>query len=161
VDPDSVAADEMTPSVDRFERRLGEEAAGLRVEMAKQGADLRSEMARQGADLRNEIAQQGADLRNEIARQGADLRREIVQQGADLRSEMAALRVALKTDLRNGFTHVAGEFALLRREMSSMREQMARDQFELLKWSFLFWVGQFFAVAALMVTMLRLVTPGR
>ena len=118
----------MTLSVDRFERRLGEEAAGLRVEMARQGAELRTEIARQGADLR---------------------------------SETAALRLEVKTDLHNGFAHVSEEFALLRKDMSSMREQMARDQFELLKWSFLFWVGQFFAVAALMVTMVRVLVPSR
>ena len=108
---------EMTLSVDRFERRLGEEVAGLRVEMARQGADLRT--------------------------------------------EIAAMRLELKADLHHGFAHVGEEFALLRKDMSSMREQMARDQFELLKWSFLFWVGQFFAVAALMVTMVRVLVPSR
>ena len=84
-------------SVERLERRLVEEIAGLRVEMARGHATLREELARESATLREALAQQGAALRVE----------------------------------------------------------MATNRFELLKWSFMFWVGQVLVMAGLMAAMLR------
>ena len=53
--------------------------------------------------------------------------------------------------------------ASLRKDMTEMgasiRQDMATNRVELLKWSFLFWVGQVVAVAAIMGTMLRLFRP--
>jgi len=60
---------------------------------------------------------------------------------------MSTLRVEFKNDMQEGF--------------ASLRQEIAKDRFELLKWSFYFWVGQFFAVAALLATMLRAVGPAR
>ena len=44
-------------------------------------------------------------------------------------------------------------FGTLRQEttagFAALRQEMADQRFELLKWAFLFWVGQFFAVAGL------------
>ena len=71
----------------------------------------------------------------------------MAQQGAHLQGEMSTLRVELKTEMQGGF--------------ASLRQEMATDRFELLKWSFLFWLGQFFAVGALMATMLRVLGPSR
>jgi hypothetical protein len=95
-------------AVERFERRLVEEIAGVRVEMARSEARLREEIARQGATLRQEIGQQGVTLGQETARLGVELRQE-----------------------------------------------MAVNRFELLKWSFLFWIGQVVAVVGLVGVMLR------
>lgn len=109
---------------DRFERRLVEETAAIRVEMAGMRGDLRQEITQLGSDLRQEMAQLGSDLRKEMA-----------QLGFDLRQEMAA-----------GF--------------AAMRQDMAEQRFELLKWAFLFWIGQFFAVASLVAIVIRYVNPG-
>src|SRR5436309_9829542 len=56
-------ADVVNLSIERFERRLVEELATVRVEMARGEARLREEIARSGARLREEIANQGATLR--------------------------------------------------------------------------------------------------
>ena len=85
----------MVAVIDRFERRLTEEASGLRVQMAQLGAELRQEMATMRADLRQETATMGAGLRQEMAAMRADLREEIATMAADLRQEMAAGRVDL------------------------------------------------------------------
>ena len=92
-------ADVVALSVDRFERKLVEEVAGLRVDMARGHATVREEMARGHATLREEIAEQGAALRVEIA----------------------------------------------------------TSRVELLKWSFLFWMGQVAAVGGLMAILLKTV----
>jgi hypothetical protein len=56
---------------------------------------------------------------------------------ADVRLDVAGLR----SEVREGFTGV--------------RADMARDRFELLKWAFAFWIGQFFATAALLTALAR------
>jgi len=51
------------------------------------------------------------------------------------------------------------EAAKLRVEManlaSTLRQEMAKDRFELLKWMFLFWIGQLAAISAIMSFQLR------
>jgi hypothetical protein len=115
---------------ERFERRLVEEVAGLRVQSAEQGAGLRHETSTLGADLRQEMATLGAALRREMATLGADLRQEVAAMGAELRREMAALG-------------------------ADLRQEIAAGRVELIKWSFLFWIGQVLAITAIMGVMLR------
>jgi hypothetical protein len=46
-------------------------------------------------------------------------------------------------------------FAGLRLEIGALRQDMAAQKFDLLKWSFLFWIGQSLTVAGIVATMLR------
>jgi hypothetical protein len=82
------------------------------------------------SSLRLEMAQQGSGLRLEMAQQGAGLRVEMAQQGADLRQEMNQLAAGL-------------------------RAEMAAGRVELIRWSFLFWVGQVIAIGGVMGVLLR------
>ena len=95
------SAEVTTACLERFERRLVEEVAGLRVEMAKGHATLGTEIAQAEGTLR------------------ADLVRE----------------------MQVGF--------------ATLRQEMANNRVEFLRWSFLFWVGQFFAVAGLVGALMR------
>jgi hypothetical protein len=69
-----------------------------------------------------------------------------------LTTEMSALRIDVARDLSALRVDVA-------RDMSALRSDVARDlsgvRSELLKWSFLFWVGQVATIAALLGFMLR------
>ncbi len=67
---------------------------------------------------------------------------------SDVRLEVAGLR----SDMREGFGDVRTE---VRTEIGAIRADMARDRFELLKWAFAFWIGQFFATAALFTALAR------
>lgn len=112
-------ADVITACTDRFERRLVEEIAGVRVQIAQVEASLRRDMAEMGASIRQDMARMGADIRQDMARMGADIRQE----------------------------------------MTGIRQDMASGRVELLKWCFLFWVGQVVAIAGIMGMMLRLFRP--
>ena len=94
-------ADLIAACTERYERRLSEEMAGLRVQMA----------------------QVEASLRTEIAQMGASIRQDMAQMGASIRSDMAAGRV------------------------------------ELIKWCFIFWIGQVLAITGIVGVMLRLFRP--
>ena len=91
-------ADVMEACSDRFERRLAEETAAVRVQ---------------------------------IARSEASLRTDIAQLGATLRQEMTVLG-------------------------GTLRQEMASGRFELLKWCFLFWVGQVLVMSTIIGVMLRI-----
>ena len=79
---------------------------------------------------RVQIAQVDASLRRDMAEMGASIRQDIARLGADIRQEM-----------------------------TSIRQDLASGRVELLKWCFLFWVGQVVAVAGIMGMMLRLFRP--
>lgn len=116
--------DTLSVSSERFERRLSEECAELRVEMAQGFAQLRQEM--------------GQGL--------GHLRQEMIEGVGQLRQEMTEGFAALRTEMHKGF--------------AEQRSDAAGARFEMLKWAFLFWVGQFFAVASLMAVLIRFLRLG-
>ncbi len=72
---------------------------------------------------------------------GSELRAEICQTRSELRQEMARMDAGLRVALTEGLSKI-------RAEMSDMRV-------DVLRWSFLFWIGQVAAMAALLAFMLR------
>ena len=118
---------------DRFERRLVEETSKLRVELVQGIASLREEIGSLRQDLRHEIGDLRQDLRQEIG----DLRQDLRQEIDGVRQEIAGVR----------------------QEISALRQELTDGRFELLKWAFLFWVGQFFAVAGLVAVLIRFLKP--
>ena len=95
----------------------------------------------------------------------AGVRTEMTRGEARLREEIASVRV----EMARGEARLHGEIsqtrAMLREEMAQqgtlIRQEIATNRFELLKWSFLFWVGQVIAVVGLVGVMLRAIGPGR
>ena len=118
-------------SAERFERRLVEEIAGVRVQIAQVEGTLRQEIGQQGSDLRQEIGQLRSDLRQEIGQLGSGLRQEMALFGATVRTEMGESRAGLRDDI-------------------------AAVRVDLFKWSFIFWIGQVVAITGIMGVMLRL-----
>jgi hypothetical protein len=64
----------------------------------------------------------------------------------------------LEVRLRGELGHVDGE---LRQDLSQMELRIIREignsRFDLLKWTFAFWIGQVVAMSAIMAAMLRIV----
>jgi hypothetical protein len=77
-------ADLIAACTERYERRLSEEIAGVRVQLSQVEASLRTEIAQMGASIRQDMAQMGASIRQDMA-----------QMGAGIRNDMAAGRVEL------------------------------------------------------------------
>ena len=81
--------------------------------------------------LRVQIAQVESSIRQDMTRLGSELRQEIGAQGNDLRQKMAALG-----------------------------SRMDAGRLELLKWAFLFWIGQVVAIGTIVGVMLRMTGRG-
>lgn len=63
---------------------------------------------------------------------------------------------ALRLDITKEFAAVRVETA---KEFGAMRVELAAKQVNLLKWSFLFWVGQLAAMTGIMALLLRTIVP--
>ncbi len=91
------------------------------------------------------VEESGREWRDDLLQTATErFGRMLAEEAGRLRAEMAA-----------GFAELRSEVAA---EFAKVRVEMADGRAELLKWCFLFWIGQVAAVAALMAFMLRNVT---
>ena len=78
---------------------------------------------------------------------------------ARLRVEMSEMRGELRAEMGELRAQVSGTRGELRAEMSGMRGELraeiAASRVDLLRWSFLFWIGQVAAVAGLLSLVVR------
>jgi len=72
---------------------------------------------------------------------GSELRSEICRTQSELREEMARMDASLRITLAEG--------------LSKIRADISEARVNVVYWSFLFWIGQFAATAALLGYMLR------
>jgi hypothetical protein len=153
-------ADVTTAAVERFERRLTDEMSGMRVALAQTEAALRQQVLEGDASLRREMSALAAALRQEINDQGIALRQEINDQGIALRQEIHDQGVVLRQEIHDQGVvlrhEICNQGVALRHEISSLRQEHLDSRFDLVKWSFVFWVGQVIAIAGVVGLMLRL-----
>jgi hypothetical protein len=117
------------------------------------GADATLGLAEVFGEARNEWVADVTELSTErferrLTEEVSGLRVEILEARSALRQEMAAGDAGLRQEMTGGF-------AAIRLELAGMRQEMAANRFELIKWSFVFWVGQVMAVAAILGVMLH------
>ena len=93
-----------------------------------------------------------SSLRSGMSTLKADLKTEMSALKVDLRTDMSALKVDLRTDMSALKVDLTGEVFTLRQDLTN---GLSEVRAELLKWSFLFWVGQLAAVAGLFALMSR------
>ena len=106
-------------------------------------------------DWRDDVLSLAAErFERRLAEVGSSLRVQIAHSEGALRHEMGQLEVRLRDEL----AHVDGR---LRQDLSQMELRIIREignsRFDLLKWTFAFWIGQVVAMSAIMATMLRIV----
>ena len=84
------------------------------------------------AGLRVQIAQTEAVLRRDMSEVKAEIRQEMAQMGADIRREVAQMG-------------------------GDIRQEIATGRVEMVKWCFLFWIGQLVTIASIVGIMMRLI----
>ena len=144
--------DVTTAAIERFERRLTDAHAQLREDLIARDALLREDMIARDTQLRDDSIARDAQLREDSIARYTQLREDSIAKEAKLREDMLAREAKLRDDM------VARD-AKSREDMlasnAKVREDMAMLKFDLLKWSFAFWVGQIAAVATVVGVMLR------
>jgi hypothetical protein len=127
--------------------RLGESGSAALAEMfdANNRACADAVMTQSAERFERRLVEETSKLRVEMAQMGALLRQEMAELRGSLRQEMAELRGSLRQEI----VELRGD----------LREDIAAGRFELLKWAFLFWVGQVVSVVGLVGLMLRTMPP--
>jgi hypothetical protein len=135
-----------------------------RVVMRRVSAALREQLGDEAArDLEEYANGAGAEWRDDVmdaATERFDVRLEAMSDrfdnrlatvAAELRLEMAGLRLDLQRELHGAWQAIA-ELKI------SLRKEIADGRVELLRWSFVFWIGEVSLLAGLITYMLRGVT---
>jgi hypothetical protein len=142
--------------------RLGQDGtAGLVQLLARSRKECVSEvMIAVGDRFERRLVEETSKLRVDMTQGFASVRQEMAKGLGEVRQETAALGVALRQEM----AAMAAANSALRQDIaagtSAMRQEMADQRFEILKWAFLFWVGQFFAVASLVAVLIRFLRAG-
>ena len=106
------------------------------------GADASSDLVEAFRAAHNDMLITATErLEERLSTLAAELRGEMASLRSDLRQEIAAGDTALRVALVEGLSQI-------RREMSDMRV-------DVLRWSFLFWLGQVAATATMLAILLR------
>jgi hypothetical protein len=111
-------------------------------------------MQRAVVALREKLGNDGmADLRVVIDDAGRQWKDDVLEiTGERFERRLGAEIGAVRTDMGKEFAALRVDIA---REFASVRVEMAQMQVRLLKWSFLFWIGQFAAVSGMMAFLLN------
>jgi hypothetical protein len=136
--------------------RLGPEATSglLHVLDLAHGEWSDDVMSVAGERYGRRLAEEGSSLRVQIAQTEGALRTEIAQSEGRLRSEIGQLEVNFRRELGRVETGLRQDFSQM--EIRVLRE-VGNSRFELLKWSFLFWIGQVVTMSAIVAAMLRII----
>lgn len=138
---------------DRFERRMVDEVSGVRVQLAQVESAIRQDMVKLESGLRQDMGRLESGLRQEMTALEAGLRQDMVKLETGLRQDMGVLETGLRQDMGALETGLRQDMMKLE---TGLRKDLSDGLFELLKWSFLFWIGQVVAISTIIAVMLRL-----
>lgn len=109
------------------------------------GEKFERRLAEELAKFRAEVAAEFASVRIEIASVRLELGREIAAVRSEFKEYLAAMRAELKEDIAN-----------LRAELrSAFKTDIAALRSEIIKWMFIFWVGQLGALISILFAFFR------
>ena len=148
--------DVMTDCAGRFEYRLVQEVSGLRVQNSELASALRQDMGKMEAALRQDMGKMEAGLRQDMGKMEAGLRQDMTKMEAGLRQDMTKAEAGLRQDMTTmdaGLRQAVGE------QGAALRVEIANNRAEIIKWCFLFWIGQVVTLSGIMALMLRLYRP--
>ena len=128
--------------------RLGSPGTGALVEL----------LNRNGAQQKDDVILAVGDrFERRLVEEASKLRVEMAQGFAAVRLEMQEGLAGVRQEMHEGLAGVRQE---MRAESANLRHAMATDRFELLKWAFIFWVGQFIALSGLVAVVIRSLKSG-
>ena len=87
---------------------------------------------------------------------GDRFERRLSEETSKVRVEFANGLSAVRQEMAQGLAAVREEIA---KGNADLRGAIADQKFEILKWTFVFWTGQFFVTASFLVMLLRALRP--
>ena len=137
--------DVIAACAERFERRVVEEISKLRVDMSRVESSLRQALSNVESAIRQDMTKLESAIRQDMAKMESAIRQDMGEMGSAIRHDMGEMGSAIRQDMA--------------KMESAIRQDIADGRFEILKWCFLFWIGQAFVVTGIVGVMLRLYRP--
>ena len=129
---------------------------------------VREKLGDEGArDLEDWVEGRGNEWRDQVTQSLAErFDARLATTAAELRVEMAKMRSELRQEMQQGFAQMCQAMASmqvsLRKEIAdlqvTLRKELADNRVELIRWSFVFWIGQVAVMIGVLAYMLRGVT---
>jgi DNA anti-recombination protein RmuC len=141
---------------DRFERRLTDETTRVRIEMVQGFASVRQDLTEGLSQVRQELTEGLSQVRQELAEGLSQVRQELAEGLGQVRQELAEGLSQVRQEMAEGLSQVRQEMMA---GFAALRQEIADTRFELLKWTFVFWVGQLFALAGFLAVLIRFLRP--
>ena len=146
----------MASVVRALREKLGDEAmGGLQNFVDDAGRRWKDDvLTLTGERFNNRLGEELGAFRLDMAKEFAAVRVEAAKEFAAVRGEMAKEFAAVRGEMAKEFAAVRGEMA---KEFAAVRGEMAETRFSMLKWAFVFWVGQLVAMTGIMTLLLRVI----
>ncbi len=137
----------MAAAVRALREKLGDDAmGGLQTFVDDAGQKWKDEVLSLATERFNRhLGEQIGALRLEMTKEFAAGRVETARECSAVRVEMAAMRTELRSEMA-----AMG---------AGLRTEMAATHFSMLKWAFVFWIGQLAAMSGIMALLLRTIAP--
>ena len=140
----------------------------VRDKLSDEGArDLEDWVEGRGNEWRDKVTQSVAERFDaRLATTAAEIRVDMEKMRSELRQEIANMGAQLRQEMHQGFGQIcqamASVQASLRKEIAdlqvNLRTELADNRVELIRWSFVFWMGQVAVMIGVLAYMLRGVT---
>jgi uncharacterized phage infection (PIP) family protein YhgE len=126
---------------ERFERRVSEEGAKINMRITEEVTKIDNRITEEVAKVNNRMTEEVAKINNRITEEVTKLR-------AELRAEISKLDNRITEEVTKINNRITEEVAKLRVEVS-------RVQSNLIKWMFIFWLGQVGAMIGILFAFFR------
>lgn len=110
-----------------------------------------------GERFERRLSEEIGALRVDMAKEFAAVRVDMAKEFGAVRVEMATLAASMHSDTLETRAQMATLAGTTRSDILSMRAEMGSMRADILKWSFLFWLGQVAAVSGIIAFALRTV----
>jgi hypothetical protein len=130
-----VDAAKMEAEVQQLETTLREDIFGVRMELKAEIKGVRTDLMAEIAAVRNDMKAEFAAVRNELKTEFAGVRNEMKAEFTAVRAEMKAIAAELRAEM------VQLE--------SRLETKIAESKSSMIRWMFIFWIGQVAAMRLL------------
>ncbi len=134
---DSTKADALALSEEKYERRLSEEAAKLGSRVSEEAARLDRRITEESSKLDRRITEEVSKLNQRITDEVARLESRIAEEVSKLNQR------------------ITDEVARLESRIARLETRIADVRADLVRWMFVFWVGQIGALTAILFAFFR------
>ncbi|GER93626.1 hypothetical protein A45J_1374 [hot springs metagenome] len=122
--------DALVLAEERFERRLSEEAASLRVKISEVKAELETKISEVKTDLEAKISEVEERFERRLSEEVASLRVKISEVKAELETKISEVKAELEA-------------------------KISEVKVDIIKWMFIFWAGQIVVLIAILQIFFR------